>query len=86
MHLVEQARVLDRDHRLSGEVLDQFDLPVGERFNLGLENGDNAQQCLFAHHRNSEHRSVASPNRPARSLDLVSTIGPAAAKPVSNPT
>ena len=59
MHLVEQARVLDRDHRLSGEVLDQFNLPVGERFNLGLENGDNAQQCLFAHHRNSEHRSVA---------------------------
>ena len=29
--LVEQPRVLDRDDRLVGEVLDQLDLLVGER-------------------------------------------------------
>ena len=29
--LVEQARVLDRDDGLGGEVLDQLDLLVGER-------------------------------------------------------
>ena len=30
LHLVEQAGVLDRDHRLVGEVRDQLDLLVGE--------------------------------------------------------
>ena len=30
LHLVEQPRVLDRDHRLVGKGLDQFDLLVGE--------------------------------------------------------
>ena len=29
--LVEQARVLDRDHSLSGEVREQLDLLLGER-------------------------------------------------------
>ena len=29
LHLVEQPHVLDRDHRLVGEGLDQFDLLVG---------------------------------------------------------
>ena len=32
--LIEQPRVLDRDDGLSGEVLDQFDLFVGERADL----------------------------------------------------
>ena len=31
LHLVEQPRVLDRDHRLVGEGGDQLDLLVGER-------------------------------------------------------
>ena len=31
---VEQPRVLDGDDRLGGEVLDQFDLLVGERANF----------------------------------------------------
>jgi hypothetical protein len=32
--LAEEARVLDSDDSLGGEVLDQFDLLVGERTNL----------------------------------------------------
>ena len=31
LHLVEQPHVLDRDHRLVGEGLDQIDLFVGKR-------------------------------------------------------
>src|SRR5262249_33533970 len=31
LHLVEQPHVLDRDHRLIGEGLDQLDLLVGKR-------------------------------------------------------
>ena len=32
LHLVEQPHVLDGDHRLVGEGLNQLDLLVGERF------------------------------------------------------
>ncbi len=35
LQLLEQAHVLDRDHRLVGEGLEQSDLLVGERFLLG---------------------------------------------------
>ena len=35
LHLVEQAHVLDRDHRLVGEGLDQLDLLIGERVDNG---------------------------------------------------
>ena len=34
LHLVEQPRVLDRDHRLVGEGRDKLDLLVGERTHL----------------------------------------------------
>ena len=34
LQLVEQPRILDGDDRLGGEVLDQFDLLVGEGTNL----------------------------------------------------
>jgi len=35
LHLVEQAHVLDRDHRLVGEGGDQLDLFFGERLHNG---------------------------------------------------
>src|SRR5262249_3854733 len=43
LHLVEQAHVLDRDHRLVGEGGDEFDLSVAERLNL------RARQCQHAY-------------------------------------
>ena len=33
LHLLEQPHVLDRDHRLVGESLNELDLLIGERFN-----------------------------------------------------
>ena len=35
LHLIEQAYVLDRDHRLIGEGGDQLDLFFGERLHNG---------------------------------------------------
>ena len=40
--LIEQPRVLEGDHRLSGEVLDQLDLLVGEWADLLAVNDDSA--------------------------------------------
>ena len=42
LHLVEQAHVLDRDHRLVGEGLDDLDLPLGEFPRLGARQDDRA--------------------------------------------
>ena len=42
LRLVEQPRVLDRDHRLVGEGLRQRDLPVGERTGVGAHDADGA--------------------------------------------
>ena len=44
--LVEQPRVLDRDHGLGGEVLHQLDLLVGERPHLLAVDGDRADQLV----------------------------------------
>ena len=45
--LVEQPRVLDGDHGLGGEVLDQLDLLVGERADLLAEDRDRADQARY---------------------------------------
>jgi hypothetical protein len=47
--LVEQAHVLDRDHRLRGENLEQGHLPLGEEFNLGATEADRANRDAFSH-------------------------------------
>ena len=44
--LVEQAGVLDGDNRLSGEILHQLDLLLGERPDLLAVNGDRADQLV----------------------------------------
>ena len=52
--LIEQPRVLNRDHGLSGEVFHQLDLLVGERQHLLTVDGDYTNQfIIFEHwHRN----------------------------------
>src|SRR5215831_5656570 len=45
--LVEQARVLDGDDRLAGEVLDQLDLLVSERAHLLTIDGDRTDQLTL---------------------------------------
>ena len=48
LHLAEQARVLDRDHRLVGEGLDDLDFPVGEGDRLVSRHAENADRLPFA--------------------------------------
>ena len=61
--LVEQAHVLDRDHRLVGEGLEQLDVPVGERSGLVRGDGDGPNELPIAEHRNREPASPASRQR-----------------------
>src|SRR5262249_16161310 len=58
--LVEQPRILDRDHGLVGETLDQLDLLVGERSDLLPKNVDNTNQLALFEHRDREHCSKAA--------------------------
>ncbi len=57
--LVEQPRVLDRDDRLGGEVLQQLDLLVGERPHLLFVNVDRPDQLAILQHRYLGERSAA---------------------------
>ena len=55
--LIKQPRVLDRDDGLGGEVLDQFDLLVGERADLLTVDVNVANQLVVFEHRDEEKRS-----------------------------
>ena len=57
--LVEQARVLDRDHRLAREGLQQVDLALGEHARLGARHRDRAYDLALAQHRHRQHGAVA---------------------------
>ena len=54
LHLVEQPDVLDRDHRLVGEGLHQFDLALRERAGLRTRDHDHADNGAIARHRNRQ--------------------------------
>ena len=57
LHLVEQAHVLDRDHRLVGEGGDQLDLLLGERPDDVARQGDHADHRTAAQQGHAEHGS-----------------------------
>ncbi|HTJ28301.1 MAG TPA: hypothetical protein VMA36_19240, partial [Candidatus Limnocylindria bacterium] len=59
LRLVEQARVVDRDHRLVGEGLHERDLGDGERLDLAPQQSDHADRHPFADHRHVEHGAKA---------------------------
>ena len=67
--LGQQPRILHRDHRLRGEILQQCDLFVGKRPHLLTIHGECAKQGLFATKRDGEE-SAPSGNycvpRPSR--------------------
>src|SRR6266567_4063541 len=48
LHLVEQANILDRDHRLVGEGRDQLDLLIGERGDYSPAQCQHADWIAFA--------------------------------------
>ena len=50
----EQARVLDGDDRLSGEILNQFDLLVGKGTHFLAAQPERPDQFAFVQHRNGQ--------------------------------
>ena len=54
--LVEQPRVLDGDHGLSGEVLHQLDLLVSKGANFLAEHGERTDKFVVFQHRDGEKR------------------------------
>ena len=78
LELREQPHVLDRDHRLVGERLQQLDLLVGERLDLGPPDGDRADGVTLAEHRDGQERREPAARcvRPAdRYSGSVSDVG-----------
>ena len=54
LHLIEQARILDRDYGLVGEGLQQFDLALRERSGFGAPNHHHADHGIVARHRDCQ--------------------------------
>src|SRR5262249_44762299 len=61
--LIQQSNVLDRDHRLGGEIRDQLNLLVGERSNFLTINNDRADQLVFLKHGYGHKRPRATQPR-----------------------
>ena len=57
---LEQSCVLDSDHRLFGEVAEQFDLLVVERPDLLAIDGDRTDHLVLAQHRHDDNRAGAA--------------------------
>ena len=55
LHLFEQPHILDRDHGLVGEGLQQGDLLVAERLHFGAAKHDHADALAFAQQRHRQH-------------------------------
>ena len=60
LHLVEQAHVLDRDHRLVGEGLHEFDLARRERPGLPAHQRENAFEFAVAQQGHAHASSDSS--------------------------
>ena len=63
LHFIEEPRVLDRDHGLIREGLEQRYLRFGERLDLGASHPDYANGLAFPKQRDREHGPVADPMR-----------------------
>ena len=70
---LEQAHVLDRDHRLVGEGLQQLDLLVGEVSHVGARDRDRADRSALAQHGYAQAAAKAANS--AVSLSDVFRVG-----------
>ena len=61
LHLVEQARVLDRDRGLIGEGLGELDLALGEGVGLRAPEAENPDKLAVAHQGDHDERDVSRP-------------------------
>ena len=71
LQLLEEAHVLDRDHRLGGEGLQELDLLLGERPHLAAPDHQGAERHALAHERRDQRGPVAilaGVGRPDREL------------------
>jgi len=59
LHLVEHARVLDRDHRLIGEAAQQLQFPLAERARRAAQDRDGAQAAILPKHGCESDRYIA---------------------------
>src|SRR5258705_9964600 len=60
LQLLEEAHVLDRDHRLVGERGRQVDLLLGERPDFGSPDHDGTDEYALPEHRDAHDRTEAS--------------------------
>ena len=63
LYLVEEPHVLDRDHGLVGEDLEQSNLLIGKGERLRAANDNRAYRLVFAEQRDSNRRPVAEAQR-----------------------
>ena len=61
LHLFEEADVLDGDHRLVGEGLQELDLLVAERAHLGATDHQRADRLALAQERDGQNGAEANP-------------------------
>ncbi len=59
LHFIKKPNILDRNHGLVRESLDQFDLFVGERLRQTAHEQHDADRRAFAHQRDTEGRAMA---------------------------
>ena len=73
--LVEQPDVLDGDHRLGGEGLQELDLPVGERPYLGPPDADRSDGLGPAEQRNAQRCPETEGSRKQTGLRVLVGLG-----------
>ena len=56
--LLEQSRILNRDHRLIGKTGRELDLFVGERLDARACNDEYADERVLTQQRNAQHGSI----------------------------
>ena len=72
LHLLEQPRVLDGDHGLVGEGLDQLDLLVGERAGPRCDRRRSTPIGVpFSQHRHSQHACGCRPSSPMSRVSVI---------------
>ncbi len=75
LHLIEQAYISDRDHRLIGKSLEQRDLALGERSGIGATNCNRANRIAFVKQRYRYNASISDSSGeilPLRSIRVIS--------------
>ena len=63
LYLIEQPYILDRDHRLVGEGLEQLDVFFGKSAGLLARHADYPDRRSVAHQRREQHAAIAAQSR-----------------------